>query len=405
MLGNLLNAAFSVALSVVIARFCIARLSDDYTIAFALGVQVYSIANFEIGTLLVTDARDRYSLGHYLTAKLVIMIAAVLFTVGVVGVNYVSGAYDIEKCAVVLLFCGYKLADGMSIYYFSYFQKFGRLDISGYSMAMRVVIALIVFLATLFTTGSLVLALAVMFVSALLWVVLYESTGARRFAKVRLSFDWKTVFTVIAACFPLFVSQFLQVYIINVPKYTLDTLHAAEGLQTAYSAIFQPAAVINLLCIFIFRPFMTRLAEDFQSRRFGNFMKLVLRIAGLLLIASALMMVAGRLAGIPALRTIYGNIILDSYLPAWMMVLTGGVLYAFTCLLYNLIVIIRSQAWLIVGYLIPAVVGWLIAPGFIEKWSLTGAAATFTVSNGVLFIIFVAVFAVSCLHKMRSEEI
>ena len=83
---------------------------------------------------------------------------------------------------------------------------------------------------------------------------------------------------------PLFASQFLNMYVINAPKYAIDT-YLSERIQAYYNIIFMPAFAVGILSNFIFNPILTFYAQIWADKKIKEFKKLVNRqiiiIAGL----------------------------------------------------------------------------------------------------------------------------
>lgn len=404
-IGSLCNSFLSIVFSIVIARVCLPYQSDVFSIAFALATQIWTIANFEMGTLQVTDSKNKYSPNNYFSFKIILCITAATVAFSVVAFNLFSQKYNFYKAAIVSLFCIYKIMDAISNYYHSVFQKNGHLNIGGYSMSVRATISILIFTIAIILTKNLVFSIIAIIVSSVLWILFYDIKLSSCYSKTRFSFEYKKIFSILWECLPLFLSSFLITYIINIPKYSIDLLLLDnEGIQTAYSALFQPAAIINLFCLFIFRPTLSGLAEMYNNKKLKQYTIQSLKIFAVTLVFSLAAILISYCFGIPVLKIFYGKeYILDEHRLALIFIVAGGAFYAFSQLLYNMITVIRYQHFLLIGYAIDIVVAKIFVNQSVKDYGINGAAGIYFFSMILLFIIFLIIF-VCCFIKSTHKK-
>lgn len=405
MMGSLSSSLVSIVFSVIVARLCIPYHSDIFSIAFALAAQIWTIGNFESGTLQVTDSKDKYSPDNYFSFKIIMIAVSLAVSLGVVIINLVKSQYDLYKAVVVLVFCLYRITDAFSNYYHSVFQKNEHLNIGGYSMFIRTVIVALTFTASLLLTGQLITAISVITVVNVVWIVFYEMRLSACYGKTKFSFDFAQIKGIFLQCLPLFLSMFLMTYIINIPKYAIDNqMSSYAGIQTAYNAIFQPAAVINLMCMFIFRPTLTKLATLYNDGEYKKYINTALKIFLLACAFSVVALAGAAVLGIPVLQLIYGKeYIADNYSVALIFIIIGGAFYAFSQLLYNMITVIRKQHLMLIGNFTVLALTYAVADYAVMKYNIFGAAALYMISMMVLTLTFFIIFAVAFKKTIKSN--
>lgn len=404
MMGSLSSSLVSIIFSVIVARLCIPAHSDIFSIAFALASQIWTIGNFESGTLQVTDSKNKYSPDNYFSFKMVMLALSLLAAFVVIGINLVTNSYDFYKAAVVFAFCIYRIAEAFSNYYYAVFQKNEHLNVGGYSMFARTVVSAVVFAAALVITKQLLVAIVAITAASLLWIIFYEHRLSKIFAATHFKFEFGAIKGIWLECLPLFLSSFLITYIINMPKYSIDSILAADsGIQTAYNAVFQPAAVINLMCLFVFRPTLTKLATLYNEGQFAQYIKTAFKIFLVTCIFSGVVLVAAAFLGIPVLQFIYGKeYIADSYNTALIFIIIGGAFYAFSQLLYNMITVIRRQHLLLIGYAVVLISAYIVSNRVVLSHGIFGAAALYMFSMIALSALFLLIFALAFKNAKKQ---
>lgn len=385
--ASIVNSAASVALPIVVARVLGAAVGGVYSLAFSVAQQFQVVGQFEMRTFQSTDLKERYPFGVYYSSR-ILTCAAMLVCMSVYAC---TTSQQFAVVTLMILVSGMRVLDAIEDVIQGMLQQRGRLDIAGKAMFFRVLTTVIVFSAVVILTRNLIVAcLLAIGISA---VVLYflNYIPARKYVTVRPVFDMKSVGSLLYSCLPLFVGQFLLMFLVNEPRFAIQSFLADE-YQLFYTAIFLPSLVINLLSGFVFRPLLTSLASTWTEGNTRGFLTIVGRGLVAVLASTVLCAVLVWFAGVPVLSFLYGVDLSDFHVELTVLLL-GGLFNALSVIAYLALVTMRGQRMIIIGYAIAACVSFLIATPLVSSMQLMGAALTYVLSMfTVCAIFFLALF-------------
>lgn len=396
--SSIASALSSFVLLLVATRLCGTDAAGDFSIGYAIAQLMWTVGVFEATTYFATDAANRFSSEQYLGFKI-----CTCTLMAMVSVIYVASFhYGIDKSALALWLCLFRLVDAFGMYYFAAFQKAERLDISGFSLTWQMIISTIVFGLVAAVTRDLISAVVASTAVETAWVLGYNIPRLQRVAPVtHPNLEPRIMGKLFVELLPLFIATFLSNYLANIPKYAIDAVGTSE-MQTIFNVIFMPSFVINLFLVFFIRPLLTKLAVLWVSCDFKSFLsimgKLMLAVVGI----SVVVLVGAYLLGIPILQLIFG-VDLEGYLPALLIVLVGGGLLSAANVLYNGIVIMRRQRLVLIAYGIAVLVGVLIAQPLVVSLGIFGASLAYAISCGALLLTYVALFVWSMADVRKSS--
>ena len=370
MIGSFLYAFASMVLSIAVVQLAGEDAGGVFTFAFTtFGQHMFMAAYFGIRPFQITDTGEKYTFGDYLGLRLITCGLAIL-----VGFGYVMvSGYTFEKAAIVFLMVVYKVIDALADTYEAEFQRGGRLYLTGKSNAFRTILSVACFLGSLALTGELL--------TASIWAV---GAQIRRLSPVRCPCDpgtpgmstWKSgrgkKFQLFRDNILLFFSVVLDFYIFSASKYAIEA-HMADRDLAVYGAIFMPTSVINLVAGFVIRPYLTKLAVDWETGHLKAFRKIIRNLA-LIIAALTVLAVGGAwLLGIPVISLLYPNLRegLSTCRVALVLIIIGGALNAFMNLFYYSLIIMQKQKFIILGYAFVSVLavlssGWFVRMGGIQ---------------------------------------
>ncbi len=396
--GSFVNAMASVFLLAVVTRVLGAVEGGIFTIAFALAQQLITVSCFETPTYYVTDAENKIDFSVHFATKIVLYIVSILAATVIACASYAP-----YKAAVVILVVAFKGMDSLSGLFGGLLQKNEQLDIAGKSLAFRVLFSFVLFAVSLVLFKNLIISSIVCLVFSLIWVILFDGYYSKKIMPLKTRWDLKLMFRLLIGCLPMFLGTFMLNYIINQPKFVLDSV-MDEVTQNKFGIIFMPSAVICLLGMFIYRPLLTTLTEVWKNKNYNNFIGRFLKISGLIVVLTGVCTLLARFLGLPVLRIIYGVDIsgLETHL---CFIILGGGMYALANLIYNGIVIMRHQYAMIVAYVLAYGVSLLITKPLVVANGLMGASLSYLISTSVLAFVMVAVFLFYVfLEKKKGEK-
>lgn len=386
MAGSFCYAFASMVLSFLVMG--LAGEDDGGIFAFGystFGQQMFILAYFGIRPFQITDGEQEYRFGDYLRHRYMTCAAALA-----AGAGYllVSG-YTARKAAVIFLLVCYKVADGFADVYESEFQRNGNLHLTGKSNTFRTILSVGTFLGALLGSGNLLSACKAAVGAQIVGIILFDVIVLRRLEGVDYGWDKSRMGALTGGTFLLFVSVFLDFYIFSAAKYSIDA-YMNDAASGYFNIIFMPTSVINLAAGFVIRPVLTGLTDMWNGKRFDEFAGKLLGISRIIGALSVLALVLSAGLGRPVLWVLeqilggmYEGKLTGNHVP-FILIVMGGACYAFLNLHYYALVIMRRQKAIFGIYLVLTGAAAVLAPIFVKRGGILGAAAVYLILMGLM---------------------
>ena len=395
MLGSGIYAAVSMALSLFVIRIVGAGLGGVFSIAITLSQMLVYISYFEIRTFLVTDSNSKYTFSEYHSSKIFLSVIMIIVCI----IYVILKNYDIEKTSIVLLVCFSKMLDGYADIYEACFQKIGRLDLAGKSMAYRTLLFSSFFCVLLCLTKRLTFSLLFADCIAIIGVYIFSVKPMHRInGKLGVSYSFRRIANIIVECFPLFLGVFCWTYILSASRIAIDN-NMTNEYQAYYQVIFLPVSVVSLFSGFVFRPLLPYLANDYNKHRYKSFVSTLCKEFLAILVITIVCILGAYLFGIPILSILSGCN-LDEYRYILMFLQLAGGLNALAYALYYILTIMRCSGQILTGYGIATIFAYLISEPLVKKDGIYGAAFSFF---GVVVLLCI-LFGTLILYKLFSPK-
>jgi O-antigen/teichoic acid export membrane protein len=303
---------------------------------------------------------------------------------------------------LAFLLCILKLIDAFGGFWYGTFQKNNRLDISGYSLFAQMVVTLLAFAVGIVISKNMLIGVGVAIAAEAAWVFIYNPVRQRQICPMdKPDFNFGQLKKLFIQLLPVFLASLLSNYLVNMPKYAIQS-YATNDMQATFGVIFMPSFAINLLTIFILRPTLTPLAERWAAEDIAGFYKKTVQIILYIFAASAIVILAAWLIGIPVLEIIFG-FALDNCRAALVITLLGGALLALANVFYNAIVIMRKQHTIIIAYVVSLIIGFLTEKPLIENFGIYGASWLYCIVTGTLLVCYIVLMIV-CIKRMGLKR-
>ncbi len=389
MIGSLIYAGSSMVLTALVNHMVGTDQGGIFGFAFStFGQQMFLVAYFGLRPLQSTDISRDYTFGEYRQARFITCLAAVLMGVAYIVWNMLipSSGYTSQKALVVLLMVFYKVLDGFADVYESEFQRNGRLYLTGQAMAFRTILSVCCFLAALAITKDLVFSSVVAVVSQGAGILLFDKQAAKGIPGMdsfrRTGKEWE----LLKDGFLLFLSVFLDGLIFAMAKYAVDAQMTSTD-NAIFVAIFMPTSVINLAANFVVRPFLTKLSYLWEERNFGDFMSVVRKLTGVILILTVIALAGAWVLGVPVLGAI-SNVELKPYKSGLLAIVLGGGFFAVMNLFYYVLVIMKRQKRIFFGYVPVCILSFFLSFWFVKAGGINGGAFSYMLSMLLLMLCF-----------------
>ena len=384
MLGSGIYSAASMILTFLTIRIMGEHDGGIFSIALTISQMLIYFAYFEMRTYQVTDAKNEFSFTQYYSTKIITCLIMMIASIGYV----VLKAYNPYKALVILLMCVYRMIDGFADVFESQFHKDGRLDIAGKSLAYRTLFSVTIYFVTLILSHDLVIALIAAIIAAILGLIVCDMAVYREFGSMKVVFEKEKSLKILKSCFPLFLGVFLWTYILSASRLAVDDCMSSDA-QAYYQVLFLPVSVINLFSGFLFRPMLTRLTELYKQEKYKDFFKIILKLVLIMVIFTIICMGGAYLVGIPVLEVIV-KLDLAKYRGLFTFLIAAGGVNAIAFIWYYVLTIFRCPKLITGGYIVAAVMAYIISPVFVKREGLWGAGISYFIVVFTLNIIFIA---------------
>ncbi|MCC8103132.1 MAG: oligosaccharide flippase family protein [Clostridiales bacterium] len=374
MMGSGMMSANTVVLSMLVSNFFDLGDLGQFTLALTTAQILYSLALFGANDRQMLDYGHRYRFAHYFWTKLFSTLLAGSACVVTLAAMHAEAATR----NYTLLLTGFMLVNSFAELYQAMFFQSNRLDLSGKSLFFRYLLSTIAFLAVILLGGSAVTACAWMLLAdvavTLWWILRYE----KKYRDSGYAPEPQQTKNLIKEVFPLCLSVLGSLLIINCPKYLID-YYLSDDIQGAYSLLFMPTYVINLLGQFIFKPFYARYSQALLEEKKG-FRPLFSMHVGAVAVFALVCGIGMWLVGAPLFQIFFGQDLYAYRTMMFLFVISGGLL-AVNQLLYYIMVILSKQRQILFNYVIGLAVGILSGLFAVPRFGIAGAWLSFTVGQ------------------------
>ena len=394
MVGSFVYAFASMVLTAMVNHIIGEDQGGVFAFAFGtFGQQMFTVAYFGIRPFQITDVNKKYSFGDYLALRFATCAAAIMVGIGYVAVS----GYSRMKTLVILLMVCYKVIDGFADVYEAEFQRDGRLYLTGKSNTFRTLLSVASFLGTLYLTRNLVLASGVAVLAQAAGVLLFNVAVIGAVPGVEWKFEKRHCLSLARDCSLLFFSVFLDLYIFSSAKYAINR-QFADSANAVSTAIFMPTSVINLAAGFVIRPFLTKLSYRWEQRQLEDFGNIIGKIFVIIICLTFLCVGGAWVLGVPVLGMIF-NVDLEPYKLGLILSIMGGGFNAMLNLFYYVLVIMKKQRDIFIGYALVCGAALFLSPALVRAGGINGGAVSYL----ILMILVTLCFAGASMAVFRRE--
>ena len=196
------------------------------------------------------------------------------------------------------------------------------------------------------------------------------------------------------------IASVLNVYVINAVKYAIDS-KGDNAMQTYFNIIYMPTFVINLVSIFIIKPFLKMFGEYYNEKKYEKLSKVIMYIIGALILTTICIEIGCFILGVPFLNLFYG-VDISNYKGELMILVLSGLFYAMSNLLFNLLGTIRRQKCITIAYIFVCGISLVLPNILVKKYAMTGAAIANLLIMFSLSLILSIFFKIGINKEMKK---
>lgn len=366
-LGTGLNAFNSLFFMIIATRINGVEKAGVFSIAFSTACILYAIGLYAGRVYQVTEPDKKITNKDFIVSRIItdiiMMVALIVFCI--------VRRYDTQKFIIFFLLTLYKVLEAFSDVIYGVLQKHEKLDIVGKSLFLKSLLSIILFLVVNIITKNMILAISSMLIICIIVMISYDFRKANEYIDYNEKVSKKNVINILKKGFFVFSISFLGMYVLNAPKYAIDT-YLTSDIQTIFGIIVMPATVVGLIAQFLIHPYLNQIVELYENRDLKKLkqliLKLILVVVGFGIFASFL----GYVIGTQVLGIIYG-LDLSMYKLGLAVIIISATLYTIGTLYSAVLTTVRETVSQFIIYAIVAISAYILSGMFTKTWEINGA--------------------------------
>ena len=381
-LGTGLNAFNSLFFMIAVTRLNGIDDAGIFSIAFSTACIIYFIGLYAGRIYQVTEPDKTITNKEYIVNRIITVISMIIL---VISFCLIRG-YTTYKTIVFILLTLYKGVEAFSEVLYGVLQKNEKLELVGKSLFFKSLLSVILFILIDVITKNIIISISVMVILTIIITIIYDLKNVGKYIGESEQVKLSNVLKIFKLGFFTFAIAFLGVYILNAPKYAIDT-YLASNYQTIFGIIVMPATVIGLVAQFLIHPYLNKILELYESRKLKELKniinKLILAIVGFGTISSLL----AYFLGPEVLGLIYG-IDLTLYRVQLLIIIIASTIYTIGVIYSSVLTTVRETTSQFVIYIILSAFALIISNILTQMKQINGAVWAYFAVMAMQFSIY-----------------
>lgn len=396
-IGTGFNAFNSLFFMIIVTRINGVDEAGIFTLAFSTATILYSIGIYAGRIYQVTELDEKISDKDFVVSRI---ITCILMIILILGFCLFRG-YEIDKTIIFLLLTIYKMLEAFSDVIYGILQKHDDLDIVGKSLFLKSLLSILVFLVLNLITKNVIISIIAMIIICSVIIVIYDFRKAYSYIDFSKKVKMKNVWDIFRKGFFIFAISFLGMYVLNAPKYAIDT-YLTSDYQTIFGIIVMPATVIGLVAQFLIYPYLNKIVELYKNKDIINLKRLLLKIILFVVAFGIVATLLGYFVGTQILGLIYG-IDLSMYKIGLAVIIISATLYTIGTICSSILTTVRETFSQFVIYLIVAIFALILSNLFTRALEIKGAIIAYFLIMAIQSLAYFAYTKIK-LEKIFKEE-
>jgi O-antigen/teichoic acid export membrane protein len=396
--GSILNASTSLFFLILVTRINGIDVAGIFSFAFSTSCLLQVIGIYAGRTYQVTDQDKKITDYDYVFQKIILCIVMIIASI----IFSLIRGYDNYKTLVILALVIYKAVEAFSEGIYGIIQKRNELYKVGISLFVKGLLGLIIFGIVDIISNDITISSISLIVTNLLVLIIYDIKNVKKY-NLEKKIKKENVISLFKLGIWAFLFTFLTQYVINAPKYAIDT-YLSDEQQTIYGIIAMPATLMILCSQFLIHPFLVSLSDSFKNKDFKKFNKIVLKIIFALFILGIIATIVAYFIGIPFLELVYG-IELKSYLNCLIYIIVGATIFGISYILCNALTTLRKTFVQVIIFSIDSIFAYLISNYLVKTSYILGACQGYIYTMMFLLILYIIIYIYEINKIKKSGEI
>lgn len=378
--GNIFYGFCTWVITILVVRMGSFTDAGYLSLAMTTSSTYNAIALFAMRNYQITDSGHLYSDGEYVSSRIISCLAAYVFLA--VAAVFSGSMY---QAICIIAFMPVRLSEAYSDVFHGIDQMHDRYDLIGKSFTMRGIAVIVIFIAGTTVTGNLALTLGLISIATFAISILWDKRLTSKITTIEMRLKDSKILKLYLSCLPLMLFTFFMGMQMMYAKTVLSEVVGVTR-QGIYASISNPTYAIQVMGAALFAPFLPVLAEYLKERDIQGFNRGVRKVTGILVVFSALVLVAASLLGRWVLGIFFGKEILDYYelfIPVVIVIIINTFVYWFQ----GVLVALRKNVLLAVGMIVDFMLFVILIRPAIEIFGMNGASYAQILSLG-LYLLF-----------------
>lgn len=370
-LGTGFNAFNSLFFMIIATRVNGVSQAGIFSIAFSTACILFAVGIYAGRIYQVTELDKNISDKDFIINRIITSLSMIVLLI----IFCIFKGYEKEKFLIFLLLTIYKALEAFSDVIYGVLQKNNKLEIAGKSLFAKSIFSVIIFTVLNILTHNMIISIVAMILLCIGIICFYDFRKAYRYIDLKIKVNSKNVLKIFKAGFFVFAISFLGMYVVNAPKYSIDT-YLESDIQTIFGIIVMPATIVSLVAQFLIHPYLNNILELYKKRDLVNFKKLVFKLISMIFAFGVISTLFLSLFGTQILGIIYG-LDLSMYKVQLAIIIIASTLYTIGTVYSSILTTVRETFSQFIIYIGVAIGAYIISNLMTNKLGLNGSIISY----------------------------
>lgn len=370
-LGTGFNAFNSLFFMIIATRVNGVSQAGIFSIAFSTACILFAVGIYAGRIYQVTELDKNISDKDFIINRIITSLSMIVLLI----IFCIFKGYEKEKFLIFLLLTIYKALEAFSDVIYGVLQKNNKLEIAGKSLFAKSIFSVIIFTVLNILTHNMIISIVAMILLCIGIICFYDFRKAYRYIDLKIKVNSKNVLKIFKAGFFVFAISFLGMYVVNAPKYSIDT-YLESDIQTIFGIIVMPATIVSLVAQFLIHPYLNNILELYKKRDLVNFKKLVFKLISMIFAFGVISTLFLYLFGTQILGIIYG-LDLSMYKVQLAIIIIASTLYTIGTVYSSILTTVRETFSQFIIYIGVAIGAYIISNLMTSKLGLNGSIISY----------------------------
>lgn len=381
-LGTGFNAFNSLFFMITVTRINGLDNAGIFTIAFSTACIIYIIGVYAGRIYQVTEPDKTITDKEYIINRIITTISMIVLVI----LFCLIKKYTLFKTTIFILLTTYKALEAFSDVIYGILQKNEKLDIVGKSLFFKSIISVILFILIDFITKNLIISICSIIIINIILIIIYDLKNSLQYVDLKSKVNKNNIMKIFKSGFFTFAIAFLGIYILNAPKYAIDS-YLENNYQTIFGIIVMPATMIGLVAQFLIHPYLNQILELYQKRDLTKLNKLILRLIFVIIGVGAISSLLAYFLGPEVLGLIYG-IDLTAYRISLLIIIIASTIYTIGVIYSSVLTTVRETISQFIIYIVIAIFALIISNICTKVGKIDGAVLAYLFIMASQFLIY-----------------